>query len=888
MARLPQAADISRSRTPTSTPDIRAPRLDTSAAADGARAVARGLQDAGGALSVYAKAADEVDDFETKKKLVDFNLQTEIALEEKRRTMPAGAANFSGEWQKDYDKRARELFKGIPQTQRDRVDMALVQHGASLTERAYRYELDEKDRHTQEGLADTLDAKLRVIEGNPDRREYELEDTKKLIDLAPLTPDAKFRLHKKFSESADIVSALTKIRNVNTAAGFKTVYDELGITTPGADITSSLTSGKSKGKPAGWAATNATWGMLNPFQKAAAMALLEADRMNPADAKNALGAMINRAAKTGEDLGAHVSQKIYQPTIEPAQEGRLNRVIASPAFRQLTEWAQARATGSEPDPVGGATHFLAHEKTMLALESQDPKKYRSWRGWSGFDPTTGQYTGVLSRDGSHAFVAPEGAYDGAGPGYEGPYKNLSFEQRNALIGELKSQHDKVRRSLIDEIESVEKVAVSGRVTPDIGVLQAKVRDFDDPALAARMTFATTKAVITDEMRRMTPQQAANRVGQMREAVGATATPEQVGLLEHMQKVADSVTAEVNKDPLAWSKEIGAPVEQLAFDRPETLKKRAEVAVGISQRYGKPVRLFTNIERDALAEDFKSGGDRLYNTASVMAKEWGPELTTQAMREVSEKAPEAAVAGYLVANNVNVQAARDITTALKRRQDPNYKPAKLSREKAEPIALDALQDVYRNFPPQQRDSILTAADAIYETRIAGKEEDPAVYKAALMEVIGQRKDGAGNVYGGPVSGKQGWFGAYQREKMFLLPPSYRADTWKGVLEAASANDLLRAGMLPPADASGRPISMARVANAKLVQVGPAQYVVSMGDPDSPGKEDWIMTTPMPRRQDLTDAEASLPPTGTPRRPFVLDLNRLEAVMRPKLPGAFWQQ
>lgn len=151
------------------------------------------------------------------------------------------------------------------------------------------------------------------------------------------------------------------------------------------------------------------------------MALMEADGGRFDDARNALGAMINRAAKSGEDLGAHVSRRIYQPTIEPAQQRRLGRLMASPSFSQLTDWAQRRSQGLEPDPVGGATHFLAHPNVMLRLSGGvrpngrggyvgNSRKYHSWPGWTGFDPRTGTYRNQTTTDRSHAFLAPEGLH----------------------------------------------------------------------------------------------------------------------------------------------------------------------------------------------------------------------------------------------------------------------------------------------------------------------------------------------------------------------------------------------------------------------------------------------------------------------------------------------
>jgi hypothetical protein len=166
--------------------------------------------------------------------------------------------------------------------------------------------------------------------------------------------------------------------------------------------------------PSPWTTWDERWKKLNPHQRGALMALMEADGARPQDAQNALAAMVNRSMKSGEDLGRHVSRKIYQPTFEPAQQARIDRLMKSPAFGDLTQWAERRMQGLEPDPVGGATHFLAKPETMLALEARNPSKYKNWgpRGanWTGYDPATGQYRNQTFADKSHAFLAPEGKF----------------------------------------------------------------------------------------------------------------------------------------------------------------------------------------------------------------------------------------------------------------------------------------------------------------------------------------------------------------------------------------------------------------------------------------------------------------------------------------------
>jgi hypothetical protein len=131
--------------------------------------------------------------------------------------------------------------------------------------------------------------------------------------------------------------------------------------------------------------------------------------------------MINRAAKEGVDLGEHVSGRIYQPSIEPSQQARLDQILRSEHFPELTSWTERRVQGLEEDPVKGATHFLASEPVMEKLRAQNPGKYKSWVNWSGYNRGGGQYTNPdgtpVIRDADHAFLAPEGAFSAP---YKGP------------------------------------------------------------------------------------------------------------------------------------------------------------------------------------------------------------------------------------------------------------------------------------------------------------------------------------------------------------------------------------------------------------------------------------------------------------------------------------
>lgn len=158
-----------------------------------------------------------------------------------------------------------------------------------------------------------------------------------------------------------------------------------------------------------WTASDPTWAKLTPYQRAAAMSLMEADKSDPNAARHTLAAMINRSNKEGSDLGVSVSSRTYQPTTEESQHRRLGGILSNPDYPVLSQWAEDYSLGKEPDPTNGATHFLAPEKTMLSLEADNPQKYKSWRGWTGYSPETGSYKNVTMRDNSHAFLNPDGA-----------------------------------------------------------------------------------------------------------------------------------------------------------------------------------------------------------------------------------------------------------------------------------------------------------------------------------------------------------------------------------------------------------------------------------------------------------------------------------------------
>lgn len=896
MARLPSAYDISRERAPQGSPGINAGKVDYGPAIAGAKAISGGIDSIAGAVKSVAADAMEVDDYETRKRLLDFKLQTEMALEEHKREMPVGGQGFAESWQQKY-KRMADDFVGkrqalIPQSQRQKVDLALTQHDTVLGERAQRAQLAEVDRREVEGLEETLGKTRSAVEADPNRQEEMRGEGQKLIDMSRIPPADRYRLQKKYDKEIDKTAALSRIMSAKSSQDFdefkKDLAPDIADRRASGDVSSTLTSGKAKAPAAGWAASDVRWQQLDPYQKAAAMALMEADRADPNDAKNALGAMINRAAKNGEDLGAHVSQKIYQPTIEPAQQQRLGSILGSAKFEQLTEWARRRASGQEADPVNGATHFLAHEPTMEALRAREPGKYRSWVQWTGYDANGGQYANVTHRDRSHAFLAPEGRFEspppaegeaGTGEGYAGRYRNLSLSERKAMWQEAETKQKRMADGLLNEIKEFQGNAALGKLPPEnvLKDLEGRVVASGDPRVRAHYESTFGLAQLTAELAQKPPIVVESIAKRLESQYGETAMPEEQKRLEHVKKLADNMRKQTNEDALSYAHTrrvmvpVGEPgsegaaftepvtVEQLGDMRaPETivqLQRRAHTARRVGEYYGQPPQFFTKIERDHLSDVLRRGGAPMLQVLSNIYSAFGTD-TPLAMKEISKNAPEVAILGKLMSEGGDPRLLEDASKGLKLRQDLGDKfISHVDKKLVEPDVQEATKTLAKT--PGMIDPVIHATNAIYEYRHRqqGKDKfDQDLYKKTMSEVLGEITAPDGVKYGGV--GKQGsgwWDGKWSTG--VIVPNGLRQDSFDEMTRLVQEKDLH--GLSKPYHGDGKPLTVDEVRRATWVYVGTGRYALQTGT-ESNG-----------------DPNYAVDPTNK-NQPFILDV-------RPLLPG-----
>lgn len=456
-----------------------------------AGALARGVGDFAGALKTRFEKAD---DYEVQKALVDFDLQQEKRLDDAKREAEPDARDFTAKYRGGYDQGATEFMKGVPRHLREKVDTALVKRGAMFEKRAYDFELAQRDKFHIDDVNTKAQDFLNETTAKPESFIENAERGQALIRASRLPASHKLKFQKQFLEQNEelAIEALRERAKANgedlTALRERVRKVPRGATIGQRSSPDGWNLNRSESMPQFTATPRSAWGSdpewqkLTDVEKAAVMSLLEADqkggKIDMHSAKNALGAMINRAAKDKENLGAHVSKPIYQPIIEPAQYKRIGRMIASPEFEELVQLAQSRVAGETPDWVDGATHFLADERVMLALEAREPNKYRSWRKWTGFDGT--QYKGVIHRDGSHAFLAPEGKFsaefggapggvpEGGGPDAEvaadgrrlaanddlveddgAEFRNLSSTKRRKLLYKIDTDQRGIAKQIVD-------------------------------------------------------------------------------------------------------------------------------------------------------------------------------------------------------------------------------------------------------------------------------------------------------------------------------------------------------------------------------------------------------------------------------------------------------
>ena len=446
-----------------------------------------------------------------------------------------------------------------------------------------------------------------------------------------------------------------------------------------------------------------------------------------------------------------------------------------------------------------------------------------------------------------------------------PYANLSIGERRAVWKQYETEWKHEITKVDTEIKHLNERATNGDLPPEIELQQiaGKIKNLGDPVLQAKYDSTLSLANAMNKMFLAPPQAAEAFVRNTRTAVaeaqGGRYTEEQEKHLKHLEKAADTVRKNVNEDPLGWAHkrqlevptgdlaqpgqtdEMGQAVEQprrkvvlkpIDFnpankDLDASLTERFEVGREVGRYYNQPPQFFSKSDRDALKDAVAKGGAPMVHILGKIVANGGNDALA-AIREFSKDAPEAYMIGKLMSEGGDAKLIDDASKEMTRRATEKDKYInKVDRKLADPDVTDLMPVLART--PGLQDPVKHLTDTIYNYRhrYLGKDAfDATLYKNTMKEVLGERKDRDGTVYGGVGSQNDGWF----TDSKVLVPPQVRQDSFPAMIGALRSDDFQVLGT--PTYANGQPMAIRDVQRATWMSRGNGLYDLKIGE-DSDG-------------------------------------------------------
>lgn len=466
----------------------------------------------------------------------------------------------------------------------------------------------------------------------------------------------------------------------------------------------------------------------------------------------------------------------------------------------------------------------------------------------------------------------------SGPAYAGPARHLSADQRLDLMNTARAAQKRQAAMVMEDVRSVETIAEKGYAPPSdqLEALRSRVEKVSNPEV--KQTFRQAEAIMQwqAEAKKLTPEQLDGYIRSETDRVQAGgANAFDVKRLEMADKLLGNMRSELKSDALGWADRVGLiKVAPIDFSAPETaqasLAARVQQADAVAQRYGVEPKYLRPDEEQRLSRAMDAGGDQTLQAAGMIATAAGAK-TPAILAQVSKQAPTAAIIGGHVADNGVTAVARDAAEGLSLSKQPEFKsvapPPKEIRAQISEVMGNALSGM-----PKTETAIVDAANKVYEIRarkmgLSGSNAETwlqgqELWKQGLKELIGER-DIDNKTYGGVVDANPSYWGT----RKVIIPPFLSQDNWRDAVDMIQPMDLESAGLGVPAGGDGKPIALSRVKGATLVQTGDGRYAFSLGDPDVPGEEKWVV------RQDA------------PGELFEVDLRQLRPALSKRRPDLF---
>lgn len=807
-----------------------------------------------GAVQSFADAQGAVDDYDTNKRLLQFKLDSEMALEDAKRNMQPGGSGFSESWQEAYQKRAKAFVgrddANIRPELRAKVGMALKQQEVMLGERAQRYELGERDKFHIEDLETTLGRTRDMVNTNPAERDRWLSEGHRLIDQSQIPIADKYRLKKAYGKEVDKAYGDGLVQGIQTKDDLDKVRELIAPNAPDRRGEKAALRGAyvDQIKKFEGFSPKASWDYKQHSVGYGTRARFPGEVVSEDEANKRLDEELTKAADLVDK---------FKPNLD---EGTRAALI-SLTFNAGNGWmqqglGQAVKDGDVPAIKSRLLQYnKAGGETLPGLVS----RRRAEADWVG---------GSAPGDGS----SPES--------YRGPLQNLSVDERRVIFKRGEERYQKMVKDTETIVKEQMSVAGDGYVPPKkiMDELEKRVLALNDPLLNAQYATMLGKAELTQRFQKAPPLAIEEVARRERDAAAKNgATKEQDQAIKHVEQLAASVRKSVNDNAMGWAQRVqlevpmadGPPsdlepsqrarwqmpkqtvqLEQLNFgsqDIDMQLARRAEQARGVGRYYGQAPQMFTTNERDFLKDVLAQGGEPMLQ---IMGKIAGAASKAgidpaQVMREFSKDAPEVATIGEMVANNADRNLLDTASKALAWKAGMKEKfESTIDKTQAKPD-MGELADVLAT-QPTRVDAVKHTTNLLYEyeARRQGKTQfDNDLYKDVAARVMGQTKDGQGNVYGGVGAQGTGWGdgkwasgGFFGSTPKVLVPAEVRQDSFDAMVGALRAGDLPD----PPRDGSGQPLPVRDIRRATWVSLGPGRYALELSR-DADGTRVMAMTT-----------------------------------------------
>lgn len=853
---------------------------------------------------------NEIDDFETAKKLSDFKLATEMELEERKRAMPVGGAGYTSSWAETFRERASSFVgdkdANIPERLRGRVGLQLKQWETALVERAQRDEFAERDRHTIAGLETTVTQHVSRVQADPTRHDAVQADLDKLITLAPVTPAQRDVFRRKVREETSYAAALAYAERATTAQGREEARRILAPNAPDRRAAGLPTNYLDEIKKSEGYTEVASWDYKQHSVGYGTRARFPGERITKDEAERRFFEEIGKAEAIVDGFAPHL----------PAGT---RAALVSLTYNAGDQWTRS-GLGQAVQAGNTAAikeRFLQYNRAggevLPGLVARRTKE-ASWIGQG----------------------APQGAAGGQGEpdAYAGTL-NLPLARRRQAAAQAETVYarsvEQTRKLVTETVADATKGILPPQ--PIMDQLAQRVASVGDPMLSAEYESLVRRTVMTEALRAQPPAVLTLTAQAERARIQANGgTREEVEAIEHREKMAAESAKQYNENPIGWAQQRrpilpmrdDTPPEALALIRdgrtdeallrfPEHVRRaeakqinfaapdiarqldeRAELSRAVARYGGGQPRLFSPQEAAVMHNVLAKGGEPMLDMMGQIAQaaERNGIDAAQAMAELAPKdGPELSMVGHLVANGGDRRTLQSAAAALAWRHGQGERfESTIVKARANP-SLGEYEKVFA-IAPTARDSLKAMANLVYEYESRQKgvgttSFDQSLYTEIVQRIMGQTTGPDGRAYGGV--GRQGnsFFPDGKWSSQVLVPPQVRQDSFDSMLGALRADDLAKIGGVP-LDARGRPWAMSEVRQMTWISVGPP------GAPPVPGL--YLLrsggTDDNPEFAYRQTVGRSMAAPGSARaaqdmalEPIILDLRSVMADMQKRKPEVF---